>query len=114
MGSMLAAVAVFSRVGVILELQDLASLAVDPQIEPALLVRDIALRFHIPTELLVLPLELSQVGVAVTALGSDLESDVFRLPGIDVMRRWVHYRRWMASRRFGSRMARRVLMSHAA
>jgi hypothetical protein len=104
-GSMVAGVAVFSRVGLILELQDLARLAVDPQIELALLARDIALRFHVPTELIVLPLEVSHVSVAVPALGGNIESDVFRLPGIDAMRPWL---------RNGSRMTRRVLMSHAA
>jgi hypothetical protein len=98
-------VAVFSRVGLILEFQDLARLAVDPQIELALLACDIAFRFHVPTELVVLPLEVSHVGVAVSALGGNIESDVFRLPGIDAMGRWV---------RNGSRMTRRVLVSHAA
>jgi hypothetical protein len=105
MGSMLAGVAVFSFVGLILELQDLARLAVDPQIELALLARNIALGFHVPTELVVLPLEVSHVGVAVPALGGNIESDVFRLPGIDAMGRWL---------RNGSRMTRRVLVSHAA
>jgi hypothetical protein len=104
-GSMVAGVAVFSLVGLILELQDLARLAVDPQIELALLACDIAFRFHVPTELRVLPLEVSHVGVAVPALGGNIESDVFRLPGIDAMGRWV---------RNGSRMTRRVLVSHAA
>jgi hypothetical protein len=105
MGRTVAVVAVLSRVGLILELQDLARLAIDPQIELALLACDIALRFHVPTELLVLPLEVSHVSVAVPALGGNIESDVFRLPGIDAMGRWV---------RNGSRMTRRVLMSHAA
>ena len=113
MGSMVAVVAVFSLVGLILEFQDLARLAVDPQIELALLARDIALRFHVPTELIVLPLEVSHVGVAVPALDGNIESDVFRLPGIDAMGRWVRYRRRTASRRNGSRMTRPVLMSHA-
>jgi len=105
MGSMVAGVALLSRVGLILELQDLAGLAVDPQIELGLLARDIALRFHVPTELGVLPLEVSHVGVVVPALDGNIESDLFRVPGIDAMGRWV---------RNGSRMTRRVLMSHAA